>query len=136
MMEQRMLRDIRRGLEDEAGRFEAFVQKEAAELPPAQLTDEIEEFCHALPSSSYLEFRPTTEAVTYVTAPFRYAATTAPPHSHYEVLTHTIFVRDQPYLLTIGASRAEMHRALELLQTLLFSLVPVVIALSCFGGAW
>jgi signal transduction histidine kinase len=29
-----------------------------------------------------------------------------------------------------------MHRALELLETLLFSLVPAVIVLSCLGGAW
>ena len=45
-------------------------------------------------------------------------------------------INNQPFTLEIWASRAEMHRALELLQTLLFSLVPVVIAVSCLGGAW
>ncbi len=136
MMEQRLLGDIRRGLDDEAVRFETFVQKMAAELPAPDLNDEIEEFCHALPSSSYLEFRPTGVAGPNVTAPFRYSATSVSPHPHYEVLTREMLVRNQPYVLTIGASRAEMHRALELLQALLFSLVPVVIAVSCLGGAW
>src|SRR5580658_8506228 len=58
MMAQRLERDIRRGLAEEATRFEDFVQKEAAEIPPVDLKDEIEEFCHALPASSYLELRP------------------------------------------------------------------------------
>ena len=136
MMEQRLLRDIRRGLDDEAARFETFARKIAEEIPPVDLNDEIEEFCHALPSSSYLEFRPTGAAGPGVSAPFRYPATSVSPHPHYEVLTREILVHNQQYVLTIGASRAEMHRALELLQALLFSLVPVVIAVSCLGGAW
>jgi two-component system heavy metal sensor histidine kinase CusS len=131
MMEQRLLGDIRRGLDEEAGRFEVFVQREVSEVPAVNLNDEIEEFCHALPSSSYLELRPDAGG-----KPFLYPATEVAPHTHYEVLTKAIAIQDQAYTLTIGASRAEMHRALELLQTLLFGLVPVVIAISCLGGAW
>lgn len=131
MMEQRLMRDIRRGLGDEAARFEIFIQKEVAEVPAVELNDEIEEFCHALPSSSYLELRPVSGGPS-----FRYPATPGTPREHYEVLTRTMLVRNQPFTLQIGASRAEMHRALELLQALLMSLVPVVIAVSCLGGAW
>ena len=131
MMEQRLTRDIRRGLDEEASRFEIFVQREVAEIPAVNLENEIEEFCHALPSSSYLEFRPEDGG-----KPFRYPATATTPHPHYEVLRRTMLIRNRPYLLEIGASRAEMHRALELLQTLLLSLIPVVIAVSCLGGAW
>jgi signal transduction histidine kinase len=131
MMEQRLERDIRRGLDEEAGRFEAFVQREAAEVPAVDLNDEIEEFCHALPSSSYLELRPVSGG-----APFRYPATARAPRPHYEVLSRAMPIRNQPYTLEIGASRAEMYRALELLRTLLLSLVPVVIAVSSLGGAW
>jgi heavy metal sensor kinase len=130
MMEQRMLRDIQRGLEDEADQLEAFVQHEAAQ-PQVDLYDEIEEFSRALPSSSYLELRPPGGA-----APFRYSARTQEPQWHYEVFTRAITVRNQIWTLEIGASRGEMHRALELLQTLLFSLVPVVIVVSSLGGAW
>ena len=131
MMEQRLQRDIRRGLDDEATRFETFVQKMSLEVPVTHLGDEIEEFCHALPSSSYLDLRPTGMGT-----PFHYAARDRSPRTRYEVLTRSMLVGNQPYVLEIGASRAEMHRALELLETLLFSLVPAVIVLSCIGGAW
>lgn len=131
MMQQRLLFDIRRGLDDEAARSEAFIQIVAEEVPAVDLYDEVGEFCHALPSSSYLELRPTGTGV-----PFRYPARAGGPRAHYEVLTRAISIRNQPYTLEIGASRAEMHRALELLRTLLLSLVPVVIAISCLGGAW
>jgi signal transduction histidine kinase len=130
MMEQRLMRDIRRGLDEEAMRTEAFIQKEAAEVPPAELNGEIEEFCHALPSSSYLELRPVGAGM-----PFRYHAGGNGTWAGYVVLTRPIAVGDQPYILEIGASRAEMHRALDLLGTLLLSLVPIVIAISCLGGA-
>jgi signal transduction histidine kinase len=131
MMEQRLLRDIRRGLDDEARRFEIFVAREISEVPAVNLNDEIEEFCHALPSSSYLKLRPYGGG-----KPFLYPATELSPHPHYEILTQAMTIGNQAYTLEIGASRAEMHRALELLQTLLFGLVPVVIAISCLGGAW
>ena len=133
MMEQRLENDIRRGLADEATRFEEFVQKEAAEIPPVDLKDEIEEFCHALPASSYLELRPASNASGLT---FQYPGAAAAPREHYEILKRTISINGQPFALEIGLSRSEMHRALELLQTLLFSLVPVVIAVSCLGGAW
>ena len=131
MMEQRLARDIRRNLDEEAWRFEIFVQREAAEIPAVNLEDEIEEFCHALPSSSYLEFRPANRGVT-----FRYPAGAQIARWRYEILTRAMVIQGQPYMLEIGASRAEMHRALELLQTLLISLVPLVVAVSCLGGAW
>ncbi len=130
LMEQRLMGDIRRGLDEEAARFEEFVQREV-QIPDVNLTDEIEEFCHALPSSSYLNLRPTAGG-----APFHHPAAVVPPHVHYATLTRAISIQNRPYMLEIGASRAEMHRALELLQALLMSLVPVVIAISCLGGAW
>lgn len=130
MLEQRMLGDIQRGLDDEASRFEAFIRIQNA-LPDTDLFEEMADFCHALPSTSYLKFIPVHGGL-----PFLYPATSRSSHSHYEVLTRTIQLADQPYRLEIGASRVEMHRTLELLERLLFSLVPIAIAASCFGGAW
>lgn len=130
MMQQRLLHDIRHGLDEEAGRFEVFVQREVSEVPEVNLDDEIEEFCHALPASSYLELRPVDGG-----KPFVYRASISAWAGH-EVLTRTMSIRGRQYVLEIGASRAQMHRALELLSTLLLSLVPVVIAVSCLGGAW
>jgi heavy metal sensor kinase len=130
LMAQRMMGDIRRGLDDEADHFQAYVH-ETLEIPSVNLFAELEEFCHALPSSSYVAFTPQNGG-----AAFHYAAVTAGPHPHYEVLTRMMIVQGQLWKLEIGASRSEMHRALELLQTLLLSLVPLVIVLSCFGGLW
>src|SRR5271168_4779151 len=101
MMEQRLLRDIRRGLDEEASRFEEFVRREVAEIPAVNLNDEIEEFCHALPSSSYLELRPVGGGPT-----FRYRAGVNRAWAGYEVLTRAMTVGDRPYVLEIGTSRA------------------------------
>jgi signal transduction histidine kinase len=131
LMEQRLLHDIRRNLDDEAGRFETFVQRELAEVPAVNLNDEIEEFCHALPSSSYLTLQPAGGGLS-----FRYPPHAVEPHAHYEVLQRAMLIRNQPFTLELGASRSEMHRALELLRALLMSLVPIVIAASCIGGWW
>jgi signal transduction histidine kinase len=133
MMEQRLERDIRQNLLDEESRFESFLQREK-DAP--DLFDEIEEFCHALPSSGYLELRPAGAGGPNETKVFQYPAHPATQREHYEKLTRAILIRRQPYTLEIGASKAEAHRALELLRALLFSLVPIVIAVSCFGGAW
>jgi heavy metal sensor kinase len=131
LMSQRMLSDIRRGLEEEAAQFEAYVHHEAAETPPVDLMAEIEEFCHALPSTSYLAFTPRNGGPA-----FHYPATAGRPRERYEVLTRGMTVRGEPWELEIGASRVEMHRALELLRTLLLGLAPLAIALSCLGGFW
>lgn len=130
-MSQRLEHDIRRGLEEEAGNFDAYVHFELREIPHVDLLEEIEDFSHALPSSSYLNFTPLNGGKG-----FHHPATARSPHPHYEVLTRTIMLEGQPWQLEIGASRAEVHHAVELLQTLLVSLVPLVIALSCLGGLW
>lgn len=131
MMRQRLVNDMRHQLADEAARFETFVQREAAETPAVNLNDEIEEFCHALPSSSYVELRPLREGT-----PFLFRAAGNEAWAGYERLNWQTTIEDKPYLVEIGAPRAQMHRALELLGTLLLSFLPVVIAVSCLGGAW
>ncbi len=131
MMQQRLRRDLRHGLEDEVTRLETFMQREAMEVPAVNLDDELEEFCHGLPSSSYVELRPTGKGT-----PFHYRAAGNEAWAGYEVVTRFIVVGDQRYILEIGAPRAGMHRALDLLGTLLLSFLPVVILVSCLGGAW
>jgi two-component system heavy metal sensor histidine kinase CusS len=131
MMEQRLLHDIHRGLDEEAVRADGFIQRESAEVPAVNLNDELEEFCHALPSSNYLELRPVGAGT-----PFRYRAGVNGAWAGYVVLTRAMAIGDQPYILEIGASRAQMHRSLDLLGTLLLSFMPLVIAVSCLGGAW
>src|SRR5580700_11469497 len=56
-LRQRLLSEVDRDLADRAARFQIYVTKEAAELPPVDLRDEMEEFCQALPPSDYLDLR-------------------------------------------------------------------------------
>src|SRR5580698_8368179 len=56
-LRQRLLSEVDRDLADRAARFQNYVTKEAAEVPPVQIKDEMEEFCQALPPSDYLELR-------------------------------------------------------------------------------
>src|SRR5580658_6276335 len=54
-LRQRLLNEVDRDLSDRAARFQTYVTKESAELPPVDLVDELEEFCQALPPSDYLQ---------------------------------------------------------------------------------
>src|ERR1700685_329595 len=56
-LRQRLLSEIDRDLADRAARFQTYVTREAAELPPVDLRDEMEEFCQALPPSDDLQLR-------------------------------------------------------------------------------
>jgi len=58
LMQQKMLSDIHRDLGEKADHFRAYVHHESSEIPRVNLMAEIEEFCHALPSSTYLTFAP------------------------------------------------------------------------------
>jgi heavy metal sensor kinase len=131
IMQQRLLNDVRRGLGEAASRFEAFVRGEEAEIPPVDLNEEMGDFCHALPSTSYLQLTPLNGGQG-----FRCGPPASGPRAHFEVLKGAMTVGGKQYELEVGASRQEMHRALELLQALLWSLVPVVILASCLGGWW
>src|ERR1700723_993867 len=56
-LRQRLMSEVDRDLSDRAARFQSYVAREAAEPPPVDLRDEMEEFCQALPPSDYLELR-------------------------------------------------------------------------------
>jgi heavy metal sensor kinase len=131
LMQQRMLDDIHRSLEETADNFDSYVHREIEEIPNVDLMVEISDFSHALPSTSYLNFTPPKGGPA-----FHHPATTAGRHARYESLTRTVMIEGQPWKLEIGESRSEMHRTLELLRALLLSLVPLAILFSCLGGLW
>src|ERR1700722_15881877 len=56
-LRQRLYSEVDRDLAARAARFQTYVTREAAEIPPVDLADELEEFCQALPPSDYLELR-------------------------------------------------------------------------------
>jgi len=124
----RLVSEIDADLAARAGQFERYVIREAAEVPAVQLEDEMEEFCQALPPSSYLELRGSKGfAFHYPAAQMEGASRTL--HRQFNAAGET-------FDLQISGSLENVRHTLRLLQILLFSLVPVVIAIACAGGAW
>jgi two-component system, OmpR family, heavy metal sensor histidine kinase CusS len=128
-LRQRLLSEADRGLRDRAAQFQSYVMREAAEVAPQNLKDEMEEFCQALPPSDYLELRGSRgfefhfpQAVAGV-----WRART---------LRSDFRIGDEGFTLEISSSLEAIDHTLDLLRILLLSLVPGVIAVACAGGAW
>ena len=129
-LRQRLISEVDRDLADRAARFQAYVTKEAAELPPVDLKDEMEEFCQALPPSDYLELRGGSGFE------FHYPNQAAPGAARTRTVRKQFSMGNDVFQLRISSSLAAIDHTLDLLRLLLFSLVPLIIAFACAGGAW
>jgi two-component system heavy metal sensor histidine kinase CusS len=128
-LRHRLIGEIDRDLEGRAGRFEQYFRTESAEGPAVQLRDELDEFCQALPPSSYVYLDGANGFV------FRYPAA-APPVPNLRMLQRQFTSGGVVFVLEVGSPIGEVLHTLELLRLLLLGLIPVVIAIACVGGAW
>jgi two-component system, OmpR family, heavy metal sensor histidine kinase CusS len=128
-LRQRLLGEVDRDLSDRAARFQIYVTREAAEVAPENLKDEMEEFCQALPPADYLELHGSKGFEFHYPNIAPGAARTRAFEQHFEI-------GGELFQLRISASLESIHHTLDLLQWLLLSLVPVVVAIACAGGAW
>lgn len=128
-LRHRLLSEVDQSLAEGAARFETYVTKEAAEIPRVQLVDELEEFCQALPPSEYVELRGASGFE------FRYPDAAAPRTPDMRAVRKQFQIGGELFQLRIGSSLEAIHHTLDLLRLLLFSLVPLVIAIACAGGA-
>lgn len=120
--------DLERDLSGRAARFESFFRSESAEAG-VHVSEELEEFCQALPPGSYINAHGSRGFA------FRYPeGSTA--QSGFRMLVRKFSVNGEQFDLEVGAPIADITRFLDLLRLLLWSLIPVVIALGCAGGAW
>jgi signal transduction histidine kinase len=132
-LRQRLVGEIDEELGAGASRFQAYLAREVAEIPesrPEQLEDELEEFCQALPLSDYLELQGTNGFE------FRYPASHTLGAAHARMIERRFTIGKDTYHLQVSTSVRSIEHTLELLRWLLLSLVPVVIAIACAGGAW
>jgi len=120
--------DLERDLDGRAARFESFFRSESAE-PGTHVSEELEEFCQALPPGSYIHVRGSRGFA------FRYPAG-SPAQSEFRMLERKFSANGEDFDLEVGAPLTDITRFLNLLRLLLWSLIPVVIALGCIGGAW
>ena len=120
--------DLERDLDGRAARFESFFRSESAEAG-VHVSEELEEFCQALPPGSYINVRGSRGFT------FRYPAG-SPAQSGLRVLDRRFSANGEDFDVEVGAPLADITHFLNLLRLLLWSLIPVVIALGCIGGAW
>jgi len=129
-LRHRLIGDIDRDLEGRVARFERYFTAESKEVAGDQLKDELEEFCQALPPASYIDLRGDRGFV------FRYPAAANPPTRHFRIESRQFQAGGQKFFLEAGEPLNGVLHTLELLRLLLLSLIPVVIAVACIGGAW
>jgi two-component system heavy metal sensor histidine kinase CusS len=129
-LRQRLVSEVDGGLADRAARFQTYIAKEAAEIPQVDLVDELEEFCQALPPSDYL----------HLDGPrgfeFHYPKRAPSRMENNRTLERRFSIGNDMFRLQIGSSLAAIDHTLDLLRLLLLSLVPLVVAAACAGGAW
>ncbi len=127
-LRHRLLDEIDEDLAGRASRFERYFRAESLETSDKQLRDELEEFCQALPSLSYVDVRGAAFA-------FHYPAE-MPSASGYRVLHKTFSVANESFDLEVADSTKSVQHTLDLLRLLLLGLSPIVIGIACLGGAW
>jgi signal transduction histidine kinase len=120
--------DLERDLAGRAARFESFFRSESAESG-VHVSEELEEFCQGLPPGSYINVRG-SKGFT-----FRYPAGSS-AQLGFRMLEREFSVNGEAFDMEVGAPLADIQHFLNLLRLLLWSLIPVVIALGCIGGAW
>ena len=130
-LRQRLLAELDQDLAGRAGRFEQYFRGESAEVADGnQLRDELDEFCQALPPESYVDLRGSNGFE------FHYPAAPAGRASDLRMRQDRFSSGGQTFDLEVGAPIVNVSHTLRLLRLLLVSLLPVVIVISCMGGAW
>jgi len=128
-LRHRLLADIDRELAGRASRLEFFIRNEATE-PGVDMADELQDFCQALPETSYVGLR----SAGGFSFHYPSSATGVPPRSR--MLQRQFLVNGEMFDLQLGAPAQDVRYVLGLLRLLLWGLVPVVGAIACIGGYW
>jgi signal transduction histidine kinase len=129
-LRQRLISELDQDLAGRSSRFEQYFRAESAELGnDNQLKDELDEFCQALSPGSYVHLRGS--------GGFEFDYGPLPePESPLRTRQDRFSVGGQTFELKVGAATGSIEHTLSLLRLLLLSLLPVVIAIACAGGAW
>lgn len=129
-LRHRLMQEIDQDLEGRASRFERYFASESREAAGDQLRDELQEFCQALPPSSYVELHGANGFT------FHYPLNARDQETNVRTLRRQFSFQQERFDLEISAPVAEAQHTLDLLRLLLWSTIPVVIAIACIGGAW
>jgi signal transduction histidine kinase len=133
-LRQRLIAELDRDLAGRSARFEQYFRGESLEAQGDQLRDELDEFCQALPPTSYIDLRGSGGFQFHY--PPSAARAFAGRGADLRGLQRRFAVSGQEFDLEVGAPMDNVVHTLQLLRLLLWSLLPVVIVLACAGGAW
>jgi heavy metal sensor kinase len=130
-MRARLIDELDRSLADRAQQFEKYFKAEMAEgLPEGQLRDELDEFCQGLPSATYVHLHGASGFV------FRYPAGAAHSSENFQTTRRDFSWANENFNLEIVAPTTDVKHTLDLLRLLLWSLLPIVVAVASIGGWW
>ncbi len=129
-LRHRLMEEIDQELDGRASQFERYFASEAVHAAGEQLRGELEEFCQALPPSSYIELRGGRRFT------FQYPVNVRRPESNVRTMRRQFTLKQEVFGLEVAAPVANAEHTLDLLRFLLWSMIPVVIVIACLGGAW
>jgi len=127
-LRQQLMADLDHELDGRAKRLENYFRYESAKAG-VDLEDELDEFCQALPETSYVGLSSGSGFR------FHYPAN-AQPAAPSRMLQRRFTLDDEVFDLEVGTPVEDIVYVLDRLRLLLLSLLPVVIAIACIGGAW
>jgi len=129
-LRQQLLNGLDQDLSASAARFQAYFLQQSAEESGRHLKAELDEFCQALPASTYLELKGASGSE------FHYPERGREPQREIRAVESSFETGGERFELTVGGSTESIHRTLELLRLLLIGLIPVIVAVACVGGGW
>jgi heavy metal sensor kinase len=129
-LRQRMMAEVREDLAGRASRFESFFRTEFVETSGDSLLEELQEFSQGLPEGSTITLRGSDG--------FTFQFRDLPPGGAGEraTLSRQFTLDGEVFDLEASADLSAVLHTLDLLRVLLLSLLPVVVAIACAGGAW
>lgn len=133
-LRHQLLGDLEHSVDAGATRLESYFRAESAK-PHVDLPDELEEFCQALPPESYVILRGSNGFLFQYPAAISLTKVRAEQQRFYAV-QRRFTLPNQSFDLDVGSPLEEVQHVLRLLTILLWSLIPLVIALATAGGAW
>ncbi len=128
-LRHQLLADLDQDLLSRAAHLESYFRTETSEQG-VNVSDELAEFCQALPDTSYVSLRGSHGFSFHFPA----NATAAP--SNERRLERQFLLNGEPYFLVLGTPMQDVDYVLRLLRILLLGLMPVVIAMACVAGYW
>lgn len=144
-MRHSLLRDLNRGLHEQALNVGTFVNSELHD-PSVKLPEELGEYSHALPDNTYLEVIGPNGNRVYDSHPgFPWPSSLAASagqaqqtwrQATYQLRWESFIAGEHQWKVVVAASLQPIHLLTGRLRVLLIAFIPAVAILATFGGLW